>query len=190
MMKTIQDLSRVAGYSPWHSARIFKGFLGKTPFEYIRALRLTIAAKELRDSDMKIVNVALNGGFDSHDGFTRAFAKQFEITPKRYQNEKLPVSYFTYYPVRDYYLYMEKRDENDMNKEFSATVMVQALERPARKLIVLRSKKASDYFSFCEEMGCDWDGLLNSISEKLDNAAILELPKRLVKAGTSSRRRC
>ena len=183
---TTQDLSRAAGYSPWHSARIFKEFLGKTPFEYIRALRLTIAAKELRDSDMKIVNVALNGGFDSHDGFTRAFAKQFAITPKKYQNEKPPLNYFTYYPVRDYYLYIEKKDENDMNKEFSTTVMVQALERPARKLIILRSKEASDYFSFCEEMGCDWEGLLNSVSEKIDNAAILELPKSLSKAKTSS----
>ena len=73
-----------------------------------------------------------------------------------------------------------------MKKEFSNTVMVQAVNRPARKLIVLRSEKASDYFSFCEEKGCDWDGLLNSISEKFDNASILELPQNLVKEGTSA----
>ena len=105
---TMQDLSRIAGYSLWHSARMFKEYLGKTPFEYIRALRLTTAAKELRDSSERIVHVALNGGFDSHDGFTRAFAKQFEITPKKYQSEKPPVSYFTYYPIRDYYFYNNK----------------------------------------------------------------------------------
>ncbi|MCL2843642.1 MAG: AraC family transcriptional regulator [Oscillospiraceae bacterium] len=183
---TMQDLSRIAGYSLWHSARMFKEFLGKTPFEYIRALRLTTAAKELRDSSGKIIHVALNGGFDSHDGFTRAFAKQFEITPKKYQSETPAVSYFTYYPVRDYYFYTNKRNEEDMKKEFSSTVMVQAVTRPARKLIVLRSEKATDYVTFCEEKGCDWDGLFNSISKKFDNASILELPKNFVREGTSA----
>ena len=183
---TMQDLSRAAGYSLWHSIRIFKELLGKTPFEYIRALRLTTAAKELRDSNEKVIHVALNGGFDSHDGFTRAFSKQFDITPKKYRSEKPPVSYFTYYPVRDYYFYTKKRNDKVMKKEFSCTVVVQAVCRPERKLILLRSEKATDYFSFCEEKGCDWDGLLNSISEKLDNAAILELPKSLVKDGTSA----
>jgi len=183
---TLQDLSRVAGYSLWHSARMFKEFLGKTPFEYIRALRLTTAAKELRDSNEKVVHVALNGGFDSHDGFTRAFAKHFDITPKKYQSETPPVNYFTYYPVRDYYFYDNKRNDKGMKKEFSSTVTVQAVSRPARKLIVLRSEKATDYFTFCEENGCDWDGLLNSIPEKFDNASILELPGSFVKEGTSA----
>lgn len=183
---TIQDLSRAAGYSLWHCARIFKEHLGKTPFEYIRALRLTTAAKELRDSNGKVVDVALNGGFDSHDGFTRAFSKHFDITPKKYQSEKSPANYFTYYPVRDYYFYTQKRNDEEMKKEFSSVVMVKAVERPARKLIILRSDKATDYFSFCEEKGCDWDGLLNSVSEKFDNASILELPKIYVKNGTSA----
>lgn len=182
----MQDLSRIAGYSLWHSARMFKELLGKTPFEYIRAFRLTTAAKELRDSSEKVVHVALNGGFDSHDGFTRAFAKQFDITPKKYQSEKPPVNYFTYYPVRDYYFYTQKRNETNMKQEFSSIVTVQAVNRPARKLIVLRCEKASDYFSFCEEKGCDWEGLLGSISEKFDNPSILELPKGLVKDGTSA----
>jgi len=183
---TMLDLSHIAGYSLWHSARIFKELLGKTPFEYIRALRLTNAAKELRDSDTKVIDVALNGGFDSHDGFTRAFLKQFDITPKNYRREKPPVSYFTYYPIRDYYLYAKINEGKEMKNEISRTVTVQSVIRPKRKLILLRSKNATDYFSFCEEKGCDWEGLLNSVQEKFDNAAILELPKTLIKNGTSA----
>ncbi len=38
---TLSDLSRCAGYSPFHCTRIFKEHSGKSPFEYIRALRLT-----------------------------------------------------------------------------------------------------------------------------------------------------
>lgn len=34
---SLQMLARAAGYSPWHSSRIFKELTGKTPFEYIRS---------------------------------------------------------------------------------------------------------------------------------------------------------
>ena len=44
--------------------------------------------------------------------------------------------------------------------------MVTPVERPKRKLMLLRSANASDYWSFCQEKGCDWNGLLNSIPEK------------------------
>jgi AraC-like DNA-binding protein len=184
---TMQDLSRAAGYSLWHALRIFKELTQKTPFEYIRALRLTKAAKEIRDSDSKIIDVALNSGFDSHDVFTRAFARQFAITPQKYRNEKPFISYFIYRPVSEYYLYIKnnKRNGDEMKDLISRTVTVQAIERPARRLILQRSKNATDYWSYCEEKGCEWEGL-NDIPEKFDTAAILELPRNLMKDGTSS----
>jgi len=36
---TLSDLAKAAGYSQWHSARMFKELTGKSPFEYMRALR-------------------------------------------------------------------------------------------------------------------------------------------------------
>ncbi|MGI6659693.1 MAG: hypothetical protein ACOX4N_09885 [Dethiobacteraceae bacterium] len=42
-----------------------------------------------------------------------------------------------------------------MKRKVSPVVTVTVIERPARKLILLRSKKATDYFSYCEEKGCD-----------------------------------
>ncbi len=65
-------------------------------------------------------------------------------------------------------------------------VTVTPVQRPARKLVLLRSQKADDYFSFCEEMGCEWHEILNSIPEKLDTAALLTLPQHLVREGESS----
>lgn len=183
---TMQDLSDASGYSLFHSIRIFKELTQKTPFEYIRALKLTKAAEQLRDTKSKVIEIALNANYDSHDGFTRAFSSQFDITPSAYNKNKPPVSFFTYYPISHYYLYTKKRNGKIMEKNrVSKTVTVQPVERAARKLIILRSKKATDYMSFCEEMGCDWEGLLNSVSEKMDNAALLELPKKFVKNGTS-----
>ena len=64
--------------------------------------------------------------------------------------------------------------------------MVSVVERPKRKLLMIRSRNAHDYWSFCEEIGCDWEGLFNSISEKMDTAAILELPDFLKAQGYSN----
>ena len=182
---TLDDLSQAAGYSKYHSMRIFKELTGKTPFESIRGLRLTKAAQILRDSDDKVVDVALDNGFESHDGFTRAFARQFAITPQKYQRETPAVRYYVQYPIEAYYALKEGAEI--MPKEpIKRTMIVTAVERPARKLILVRSVKATEYFSFCEEVGCDWEGIFNSIPEKFDTSALLTLPQNLIKLGTGN----
>lgn len=70
---TLSELSKAAGYSQWHSARIFKKLLNKAPFEYIRELRLSKAALVLRDEQPKVIDVAFDFVFSSHEGFTKAF---------------------------------------------------------------------------------------------------------------------
>ena len=67
----------------------------------------------------------------------------------------------------------------------SKTVTMTMVERPERKLILLRSKNATDYMSYCEEMGCEWENVLNNINHRYDDAAILTLPKNMVVSGTS-----
>lgn len=63
--------------------------------------------------------------------------------------------------------------------------MITAQERPKRKLIFLPSAGAKDYFSYCQELGCEWEGLLNSIPEKFDTAALIRLPDHLLEPGFS-----
>ncbi|GHU73558.1 hypothetical protein AGMMS49992_12550 [Clostridia bacterium] len=188
---TLDSLAEAAGYSKYHAARTFKELTGKTPFETIRALRLTKAAQILQKSDKKVVDVALDSGFDSHDGFTRAFARQFAITPRKYQQETPAVPWEYDYRIEAYYR-MKEDSPNMENEKVSEkvlkTVTVTALERPARKLILLRAKKAAggDYLSFCKECGCEWNGFLDSISEKMDTAGLLTLPPNLVGPGTAN----
>ncbi len=63
---------------------------------------------------------------------------------------------------------------------------VTALERPARQLVYLPSRHATEYFSFCEEMGCDWERTLNALPGRMDIAALLTLPPGLVEEGCSN----
>lgn len=183
----MNELATISGYSRYHSIRLFKQYTGQTPSEYIRALRLSHAAVHLRDTNERVLETALNASFESHDGFTRAFSRQFGIGPAAYQKATPPISLFTYYPITHALLHYKKRIDTEMSKvKVPATVTAQTVDRPARKLMILRSQKAEDYMSFCGEMGCDWEGMMNSVSEKFDNAALLELPKHLVIEGTSA----
>jgi len=182
---TLRNLSEVAGYSPWHCARIFKEHTGKTPFEYIRTLRLSKAALILRDEKVKVIDVAFDFVFDSHEGFTRAFSKEFGMSPRKYAKETPPVKLFMPYPVHEYYRYLERSVEK-MDKRVNAnTVFVQVVDRPQRKLIIKRGEKAKDYFAYCEEVGCDVWGILTSVKEALNEPMGLWLPNNLVKPGTS-----
>lgn len=105
---TLSDLAKAAGYSQWHSARIFKEFTCKSPFEYLRSLRLSKAALVLRDKQTKVIDVAFDFVFDSHEGFTRAFNKQFGVSPKKYSESPKPIQLFMPHRIRDYYLTMQK----------------------------------------------------------------------------------
>lgn len=184
---TLRSLATAAGYSPWHSARMFKDVTGKAPFEYIRAMRLSQAAQRLQKQDQRIIDVAFDFVFDSHEGFTRAFSKQFGITPKSYSKNKDAASIKLFMPdsARDYYLNLQK-GVIPMSKSASlSNVFVQVVERPARKLILKRGIKATHYFEYCEEVGCDVWEQLSSIKEALYEPIGMWLPDNLIKPGTS-----
>ena len=182
---TLHMLSDAAGYSPWHAARIFKTVTGKSPFEYIRTLRLSRAALRLRDEDVKIVDVAFDFVFDSHEGFTRAFSKHFGLSPQQYSKVKPKVKLFVPRPIHDYHLTKSKGEGKMSEKQKANTIFVQVVERPARKLILKRGIKAEDYFAYCEEVGCEvWD-VLTGIREALYEPMGMWLPQNLRKPGTS-----
>lgn len=185
---TLTELSRKAGYSPFHSAKLFKEHIGKAPFEYIRTLRLSKAALMLRDEKVKVLDVAMDFVFDSHEGFTRAFSKEFGITPYKYSKNPPPIKLFMPTPIRDQYLFFQRGGasaERKSNHLSPSTLFVQVIERPARKLILKRGRTARDYFEYCDEVGCDIWGLLCSVKEALYEPIGMWLPEQLRPMGTS-----
>ena len=189
---TLYDLARACGLSPWHASRIFKELLGKTPFEYIRACRISQAALKLRDEKVKVIDVAFDFVFDTPEGFTRAFSRQFGINPAAYKKHTPPVGLFLPYRIMDSYpnLFKEEKhvDKNKMEKreaDSAKTVFVQVVERPARKMILKRGVKATEYFAYCEEVGCDIWGMLVSIKDALYEPVGIWLPPHMVPPGTS-----
>jgi AraC-like DNA-binding protein len=182
---TLKDLANAAGYSPWHAARLFKDITNKAPFEYIRSLRLSKAALTLRDGREKIIDVALDFVFDSHEGFTRAFSKEFGMPPKKYYKYTPPIALFMPQKVFDTYRAFHKGGRKMNEKKESKTIFVQIVERPARKVLLKRGINATDYFAYCEEVGCDVWSLLTSVKEALYEPIGMWLPRHLISEGTS-----
>ena len=178
-----EELYRLAGYSERHAVRIFKELTGKTPREYVRVLRLSSSAQALVGTEKNILETALDSCFDSHEGYTKAFSQTFGISPAQYKKGKTPIPLFIPYPIETYYKHLWKKGENEMEPQKPFLCMITPVERPGRKLMIRRSKKAHDYWSYCDEMGCYWEGLFNSIPEKMDTAAILTLPDCLNREG-------
>ena len=71
---TLEDLAKAASFSPWYARKLFIKYLDMTPAAYVRRLRLSKSALRLRDEKCPILDVAMEMGFGSVDGYQRAFS--------------------------------------------------------------------------------------------------------------------
>lgn len=176
---TLNDLANECGYSSWYAHRLFRYWLNIAPGEYIRKLRLSKSALKLRDEEVRIVDVAFEVGFNSVDGYQRAFYKEFGCNPKEYAKNPSALYLFTPYGI----LPSKKKKEENM-KDVN-NVFIQVIEKPARKVIIKRGVKASHYMEYCEEVGCDVWGVLLSIKSISMEPVCMWLPDKYVKPNTS-----
>ena len=103
-------LAERVGFSAYHYHRIFRKIIGEPVKEYVRRLRIERAAYRLKVSEETILHIALDAGFKTHESFTRAFTRQFRITPNIFRNNYLRASrerkkqaqpkYIADYPVK------------------------------------------------------------------------------------------
>lgn len=173
------ELSRVSMYSPWYSYRLFVSWLQMTPAVYIRRLRLSKSALRLRDEKVKIIDIAFDAGFESVDGYQRAFHREFGCNPYEYSVNPVPIYLFKPYGIK----YAKLRKDTKMKEVKS--VFVQTIEKPERKVLIKRGKKATNYYEYCEEVSCDVWGLLTSIKALGGEPVCLWLPAKYIEPSTS-----
>lgn len=77
---TVRQLSSWAGYSPGHFTRCFKRKFGISPMEYVKQRKLLMAAKEIAKG-RRILDAALDYGWETHSGFTKSFTSVFGYSP-------------------------------------------------------------------------------------------------------------
>ena len=87
-VKSLADLAAEDGRSPFHLQRIFSAEVGESPLQFSRRVRLQRAAASLLVTQKSVLDVALDAGFDSPEGFSRAFRTMFDISPRKFREQQ------------------------------------------------------------------------------------------------------
>ncbi|MDE7327194.1 MAG: AraC family transcriptional regulator, partial [Lachnospiraceae bacterium] len=70
----VGELAQQAFFSKTHYQRLFRAIVGELVMEYVKNRRLQLACRDVLAGNTKILDIALKYGYDSHEGFTRAFS--------------------------------------------------------------------------------------------------------------------
>jgi len=80
------DISSYLNMSEGHFCRLFKQYFKRTPMEYLNYYRVTRAARLLEETEQKVLDVAMEVGFDNLSYFIGTFKRYMGITPSKYRN--------------------------------------------------------------------------------------------------------
>lgn len=80
---TLEQIAQACGVSRFHLLNAFSSATGRPVMAYVRARRLSDAARALAAGAPDILSVALECGYSSHEAFTRAFREAFGRTPEQ-----------------------------------------------------------------------------------------------------------
>lgn len=75
------EVARRAHCSEYHFKRVFSFLAGIPLSEHVRRRRMTLAANDLRDGRLRVLDVAVRYGYDSADSFARAFGSVHGVSP-------------------------------------------------------------------------------------------------------------
>jgi len=90
----IEVLANIASLSFFYYHRLFSRLVGKPVREYIKLRRLARVYESLADKDKRIIDIALDHGFSSHETFTRAFKDAYGLTPSEFRNNPVALNNF------------------------------------------------------------------------------------------------
>jgi len=81
----LREVATAVQRHPVHVARMFRRHYRCSPGEYVRGLRLRHAARELRETDRSVCDIAVDAGFYDQAHFCRSFKRQAGLSPSKYR---------------------------------------------------------------------------------------------------------
>ena len=172
---TLRALADRLGYSEYYTSRRFRALAGMTLRDYLRLRRLAFALRDVRDTDRRLLDIAVQYGFSSNEAFARAFKKAYGVSPSAYRAAPGPVVLQTILRPFDCYLTEGAGDRNETQS--AGEVQTYFVHIPAHKFLHIRNYESIGYWDFWQRQsaipGQDCEticGLLASIPGKLDDA--------------------
>jgi len=131
---TVVDISNHVGCSQFWFNRVFTAIIGESPGKYIRKRRLNKAAEDLVNTNYRIIDIAMNYSFSSHESFTRSFWRHFLISPKVYRKSKIIA--LRKVPITELFLRRERRHTRGiMQTEIVQSRGIRIVELPECKMV-------------------------------------------------------
>lgn len=78
---SVLEISKELGFSVYYYSRLFKSITGYSPKSYILARKITESIVELVETDIRIIDIAIDFGFGSSEAYSRAFCKILNKNP-------------------------------------------------------------------------------------------------------------
>ncbi|MBB6215018.1 AraC family transcriptional regulator [Anaerosolibacter carboniphilus] len=88
---TLDDISQEVGLSKYYMHRMFKALTGESIIEYVQARKLSASINELVNSKMRMIDIAMDYGFDHEQSYIRAFRKKFGYTPLKVRSDQISI---------------------------------------------------------------------------------------------------
>ncbi len=85
----ISELATLCNMSVTHYRRTFKRTLGVSPLEYIHHLRIRMASVLLAGTDLPILEISMQVGYDTLSSFNRQFKQIMKISPREWRRERI-----------------------------------------------------------------------------------------------------
>lgn len=146
----LEAVSAEAGYSPWYCSMVFHEVAGMTLRSYAAGRRLARATVDIRDTDERILDIALKYGYTSQEALTRAFKERYGCTPAAYRKRPVPIP-----------MAIQKRvlfpniDEERITRMEREKLSVRVEHIPAHKYLGVWEERAGNYGSFWKYHNCD-----------------------------------
>ncbi len=88
---SLDDLAAHTGVSKYYLHRIFKSLTDESLMDYIQSRKLTSSINELINTNMRVLDIALEYGFDHEQSYIRAFRKKFGFTPSKIRHDQISI---------------------------------------------------------------------------------------------------
>ncbi len=85
---TLETLSSISNFSPFHFHRIMRAHLGESIGEYILRIRLNTAAQLLRFSNETVQDISFKVGYETPSSLNKAFKKRFDLSPLEFRSKQ------------------------------------------------------------------------------------------------------
>lgn len=86
---SVEQVADHVGYSYYHLTRLFQGILGENVGSYIQKRRLAESSRKLLYGEARIIDIALESGFESSEAYSRAFKKAYQVSPSHYRKNRV-----------------------------------------------------------------------------------------------------